>query len=77
MKANVLEQSDKLRAELSRPDANVESTTALMDDVFATANKPIGRKDKISRRLLNAAYVFYGLAVLLIGLLGARQLLVF
>jgi hypothetical protein len=27
--------------------------------------------------LLNAAYVFYGLAIFLIGLLGARQLLVF
>jgi glucan phosphoethanolaminetransferase (alkaline phosphatase superfamily) len=77
MKANILEQSDKLRRELARPDANVESTLAVMEEVFVTANKPIERKDKVSRRLLNGAYLSYGLAILLIGLLGARQLLVF
>lgn len=77
MKANILEQSDKLRAELAKPDANVDSTRAVMGEVFNAANKPIERKDKISRRLLNVAYISYGLAILLIGLLGARQLLVF
>ncbi len=40
------------------------------------ANKPIERWDKASRRLLNVAYIFYGLAIWLIGILGARQLLV-
>ena len=75
-KANVLEQSDKMRAELARSDATVESTSTVMGDIFDNANKPIERRDKASRRLLNAAYIFYAAAILLIGLLGARQLLV-
>jgi hypothetical protein len=76
-KANILEQSDKLRAALAKPGATAESALAVMGDIFNAANKPIEQKDKMSRRLLNAAYVFYGLAIFLIGLLGARQLLVF
>ena len=75
-KANVLEQSDKMRAEIANPNATVESGLAVMGDIFYAANKPIERKDKASRRLLNAAYIFYGLAILLIGVMGARQLLV-
>jgi hypothetical protein len=77
MKANILEQSDKLRTALAQPNAEADSTLAVMGEIFVVANKPIERKDKMSRRLLNVAYVSYGLAILLIGLLGARQLLVF
>jgi hypothetical protein len=73
MKANILEQSEKLRAALGKPNANAESTLSVMGDIFTAANTPIERKDKASRRLLNLAYVSYGLAVLLITLIGVRQ----
>jgi hypothetical protein len=49
----------------------------VMSDVFTASLTPIVRRDKISRRLLNVAYLSYGVAILLIGILGARQLLIF
>jgi hypothetical protein len=75
--ANVLEQSDKLRTAIAKPNVTVDEMLAVMDDIFLTANKPIERRDKASRRLLNAAYVFYGLAIWLIGVLGVRLLVGF
>jgi hypothetical protein len=77
MKANILEQSDKLRAALAKPDANADSALAAMGDIFIVANTPIERKDKMSRRLLNLAYVSYGVAILLVTVLGAHQLAIF
>ena len=74
--ANVLEQSEKLRKELAKPGVSRESMNNVLDDIFVTANRPIERRDKASRRLLNAAYIFYGFAIVLVSILGARQMFV-
>ena len=75
--ANILEQSEKIRTAIAKPGISADEMLVVMNDIFFAANKPIERWDKASRRLLNAAYIFYGLAIWLIGILGARQLLVF
>lgn len=61
--ANILEQSDKLRTAIAKPNVSADEMLVVMNDVFVAANKPIEQRDWASRRLLNAAYVFYGLAI--------------
>jgi hypothetical protein len=75
--ANVLEQSDKLRNAIAKPNVTADEMLVVMGDIFLTANEPIGRMDKASRRLLIAAYIFYGFAIWLIGVLGVRVLIGF
>jgi hypothetical protein len=77
LQANILEQSDKMRAAIANPSTNADDMLQVLGEIFLAANTPIERSDKMSRRLLNVAYVSYGIAILLIGILGARQLLVF
>lgn len=75
--ANILEQSDKLREANANPNTTADDMRQVLNGIFVAASMPIERKDIISRRLLKVAYISYGVAILLIGIIGARQLLVF
>ena len=77
LQANIIERSNKLREANANPNTNADDMLKVMSDVFTASLTPIVRRDKISRRLLNVAYLSYGVAILLIGILGARQLLIF
>jgi hypothetical protein len=75
LQANMLERSEGMRKAIAKVDPKSDDIMKPFGGLITESLKPIERLDKISRRLLNTAYVFYGIAILFIGAVGARVLL--